>query len=100
MFATTSQPQGFVQHGQGGGGVVGGGGMQIPASFGLGVGLQQQQQQQQPLQAQHFAQPNAASTAFATLNNPFLGMVQTDPTTNNIFGSRFTATPTGHNFLQ
>ena len=23
MFATTSQPQGFVQHGQGGGGVVG-----------------------------------------------------------------------------
>merc|ERR1719150_3327739 len=38
MFATTSQPQGFVQHGQGGGGVVGG--MQIPASFGLGVGLQ------------------------------------------------------------
>ena len=84
MFATTSQPQGFVQHGQGGGGVVGGGGMQIPASFGLGVGLQQQQQQQQPLQAQHFAQPNAASTAFATLNNPFLGMVQTDPTTNNV----------------
>merc|ERR1711953_364751 len=100
MFATTSQPQGFVQHGQGGGGVVGGGGMQIPASFGLGVGLQQQQQQQQPLQAQHFAQPNAASTAFATLNNPFLGMVQTDPTTNNIFGSGFTTTPTGHNFLQ
>ena len=79
MFATTSQPQGFVQHGQGGGGVVGG--MQIPASFGLGVGLQQQQQ---PPQAQHFAQPNAASTAFATLNNPFLGMVQTDPTTNNV----------------
>merc|ERR1712150_233544 len=104
MFATT-QPQGFVHGGQGGGG-VGSGGMQIPASFGLGVGLQQlHQQPQQPLQAQHFAQPqpnNAASTtAFATLNNPFLGMVvQTDPTTNNIFGSGFTTTPTGHNFLQ
>merc|ERR1712141_936023 len=82
MFATT-QPQGFV-HGGGTGGVSGGG-MQIPASFGLGVGLQQQQQ---PPQAQHFAQPqpNAASMAFATLNNPFLGMVQTYPTTNNIFG--------------
>ena len=81
MFATT-QPQGFV-HGGGTGGVGGGGGMQIPASFGLGVGLQQQQQ---PPQAQHFAQPqpNAASMAFATLNNPFLGMVQTDPTTNNV----------------
>lgn len=82
------------------------GGMQIPANFGLGQSQSTNLanfQQQQPLQGQqHFGarpppQPSAAAT-FAALNNPFLGMVQPDPGTQNIFGGNGFTT-TSQNFL-